>query len=58
MNKLERNNVNEAIAKTLAQVRSDFESLGGISKRLKKEQHKARMKAFEQNAFNKGKKNV
>lgn len=56
MNKLERNNLSEAIAKTLSRVRSDFERMGGMSKRLKKAAHKARMQDFANKAFNKEKK--
>jgi hypothetical protein len=58
MNKIERNNVSEAIAKTISQVRSDFERMGGVSKRLKKQAHKDRMKAFQNNAFKKESKNA
>lgn len=56
MNKLERENVKDAVAKTIAQVRSDFERMGGMSKELKKAAHKARMKDFANRAFNKDKK--
>jgi hypothetical protein len=56
MNKLQKQNLNEAIAKTLSQVRNDWTKMGGVTKTLKKAAHKARMKAFEQNAFNKDKK--
>ena len=53
MNSIEQKNLSQAIGKALGQVRNDFERMGGVSKRLKKQIHKSRMQDFQNNAFNK-----
>lgn len=55
MNKVEKQNVAEAIRKIAKQAQHDLFSLGS-SKTLKKAAHKARMQDFANKAFNKGKK--
>jgi hypothetical protein len=56
MNDLEKESFRLAIGNALSQVRSDFERMGGLTKQTKKSLHKQRMQNFQNNAFNKGKK--
>lgn len=57
MNDLERQSLRNAVTDVTEKVRADFLRMHGVSKSVKKAQHKARMQAFQNNAFNKGKRN-